>query len=143
MKRKSNFSFLLIIQCSFCFFQKKMSAPSFSPNIPNKIRKGIEVSGRNTLIKTGHNWCLAIADEPIDVKVDGKKMFCVRVDNAARYLRMAFGFTSMETFGTNKYAYFGHNISQTSDVSEILKGDCLFPAIILTRSFVFLKINQP
>ncbi len=61
-----------------------MSAPSFFTKTPNKIGNGIKVSGNNTLIKTEvHAACrVAIADEPIDAKVDGKTMFCVRIDNA-------------------------------------------------------------
>jgi hypothetical protein len=86
-----------------------MSAPSFSKNTPNKIANGIEVSGKNTLIMTGYySWRNAIADEPIDARVDGKKMFCVRVDNAGDSFMM-FGFTPMETFDSNNYASFGWN----------------------------------
>ncbi len=87
-----------------------MSAPSFPPNIPNKISTNTKVSGKNTLIKTeqtGWNW--AIADEPIDAKVDGKQTFCVRVDNAGDYSHMMIGITPMETFDSNKSAYFGYN----------------------------------
>jgi hypothetical protein len=174
----------------FFFGKKKMSLPSFSKDTPNKIGKGINVSGKNTLIKTeenGHR--AAIADEPIDATVDGKKMFCVRVDNAGSDSSIMFGFTAMETFDSNKNAsfsddgftgcgihlYFGtlcypvnkwNNIidsgisekakeiiviltisdngkkkeirflcdgkeSKTTDVSEILKGDVVFPAICL------------
>jgi hypothetical protein len=54
-------------------------------------------------MKTDNNdWRFAIADEPIDAKVDGKKMFCVRVDNAGDYSQLMIGFTSLETFDTNK-----------------------------------------
>ncbi len=67
--------------------KKKMSAPSFSKNTPNKIGNGIKVSGKNTLIKTETRWRVAIADEPIDAKIDGKKFFCVRVDNAGAVFR--------------------------------------------------------
>ncbi len=86
-----------------------MSAFSFSPNIPNKIGKNIQVSGKNTLIKTETDgyFRAAIADEPIDAKVDGKKLFCVRVDKAVN--SMMFGFTPMETFDSNTNAYFGWN----------------------------------
>ncbi len=167
-----------------------MSAPSFSKDIPNKIGNGIDVSGGNTLIKTDNNgWRVAIADEPIDAKVDGKKMFCVRVENAGPDLWMEFGFTPLETFDSTEEAHFGykdfggcgitlysgnlfyptdkcHSIidkeiaqkakeviviltisnngkkkqirflcdgkkTQSTDVSEILKGDFLFPAICL------------
>ncbi len=87
-----------------------MSAPSFSPNIPNKISTDTKVSGKNTLIKTiQENWSFAIADELIDAKVDGKKMFCIRVDNAGTAPAMMIGFTPMETFNSSKNAYFGFN----------------------------------
>ncbi len=54
-----------------------MSPPSFAKDISYKVGSGIEVSGKNTLIKTENNnhWRIAIADEPIDAKVDGKKFF--------------------------------------------------------------------
>jgi hypothetical protein len=88
-----------------------MSAPpSFSPNTPNKIGNGINVSGKNTLISTEFDdtWRAAIAFEPIDAKVDGKKLFCVRVDHAGNS-DMMIGFTPMETFDSNTmYAYFGN-----------------------------------
>ncbi len=86
-----------------------MSSCSFSPNIPNKIGDGINVSGKNTLIKTDYGYRVAIADEPIDAKVDGKKMFCVRVDNSGAYPNMLFGFTPTETFDSDRTAYFGNN----------------------------------
>ena len=74
-----------------------MSAPSFSKNTPTQIGDSINVSGKNTLIKTKENgYRVAIADEPIDAKVDGKKMFCVRVDEAGDYSWMILGFTPME-----------------------------------------------
>jgi hypothetical protein len=84
--------------------------PPFSKNTSNKIGNGIEVSGKNTLIKTNdYIWRIAIADEPIAAKVDGKKMFCVRVDNAGTESRMMIGFTPMETFDSTKGACFGNN----------------------------------
>jgi hypothetical protein len=167
--------------------------PPFSNNTPNKIGEGIDVSGRNTLVKTENECCdrVAIADEPIDAKIDGKKMFCVRVDNAGAYPQVMIGFTPLETFDSSKWAFFGikgfngagirlgtgslyysvskfHNIidfnitrrakeiiviltisdngkkkeiqflvdgheSKSTDVSEHLKGDLLFPAIVLGR----------
>jgi hypothetical protein len=55
---------------------------SFSTGTPNKIGKGINVSGKNTLIKADHGFRVAIANEPIDAKVDGKKFLCVRVVNS-------------------------------------------------------------
>jgi hypothetical protein len=86
--------------------------PSFSKNTPNKIGEGIKVSGRNTLIKTDDNgYRVSIADEPIDAKVDGKKFFCVRVENAGPDSRMMFGFTPMETFDSKRRAYFGNGFS--------------------------------
>jgi hypothetical protein len=85
--------------------------PPFSKETPNKIREGIEVSGRNTLIFKADisGYRVAIADEPIDAKVDGKHIFCTRVDNAVRDLGMMFGFTPMETFDSKKEAYSGQN----------------------------------
>jgi hypothetical protein len=84
--------------------------PPFSKNTPNKIGSGIEVSGKNTLIKTDDDeFRAAIADESIDAKVDGKKMFCVRVENAGKQSWMMFGFTPMETFDSNTIACFGYN----------------------------------
>jgi hypothetical protein len=53
-------------------------------------------------------WGAAIADEPIDAKVDGKKIFCVRVHKAEDSMMM-IGFTPMETFDSTKNAYFGFN----------------------------------
>jgi hypothetical protein len=170
-----------------------MSAPSFCKNTPNKVGKRINVSGENTLIKADcgvwPGWRVAIADEPIDAKADGKKMFCIRVDNVGVREEIMVGFTPMETFDWNKNAYFGGNgftgagillftgnlqyqvnkyrdiidykIAQeakeviviltisksgkkkeirflcdgnetkSTDVSQILKGDALFPAISL------------
>ncbi len=76
----------------------EFNSATFSKDIPNKIGNGIEVSGKNTLIKTERNgYRVAIADEPIDAKVDGKKMFCVRVDNAGPFSMMAIGFTPLDS----------------------------------------------
>ncbi len=83
--------------------------PPFSTNTPNKIGNGINVSGKNTLIKTEDNGDrVAIADEPIDAKVDGKKLLCVRVDDAGDS-DMMIGFTPTETFDSGNSAYFGGN----------------------------------
>jgi hypothetical protein len=85
--------------------------PSFSKNTPNKIGSGIDVSGKNTLIKTENvNWRVAIANEPIDAKSDGKKMFCVRVDNAGPTSNIMIGFTPMGTFDSSKNAQFGDDV---------------------------------
>jgi hypothetical protein len=81
--------------------------PSFSKNTRNKIGKYVHVSGKNTLFKTIGGWRVAIADEPLDAKVDGKKFFCVRVDDAGIYSLITIGFTPMETFDSNKNGYFG------------------------------------
>jgi hypothetical protein len=165
--------------------------PTFNKNTPNKIGNLINVSGKNTLVKSADewHWRFAIADEPIDAKVDGKKLFCVRVDNSRWNSYMMFGFTPLDTFDSTKEAYFGWNgftgcgiylfhgdlrypvnkwhkiidkelaqkakeiiviltisnngtkkeirflcdgnVSQSSDVSEHLQGDRLFPAISL------------
>ncbi len=105
----------LNFQCSLNLKkEKKMSSLIFLPfskNTPNKIGNGIKVSGTNTLLKTENDdhWRIAIADEPIDAKVDGKKLFCVRVDNAEDYSCMMIGFTPMETFDLNTTACFGWN----------------------------------
>jgi hypothetical protein len=87
-----------------------LTLPSFSENVPDKIGDSIKVSGKNTLIKTetDDEWRVAIADEPIDAKVDGKKMFCARVDNAVD-AGIMIGFTPMETFDSTKEASFGYN----------------------------------
>ncbi len=85
-------------------------APSFSKNSPNKIGKGINVSGKNTLISKAENedrYRVSIADEPIDAKVHGKKIFCVRIDSGKPF--MMFGFTPLETFDSNELAHFGWN----------------------------------
>jgi hypothetical protein len=170
-----------------------MSSPfSFSKDTPNKIGEGIDVSGKNTLIKTKKNgFRVAIGDEPIDAKVDGKKLFCIRVDNWGTFKHMMIGFTPMKTFDSSKNAWFGFNgftgcgmdlydgylhypvsrshmitrypiphkakeiiviltisnngtkkeirflrdgyDTKSTGVSEILKGDLLFPAICLNR----------
>jgi hypothetical protein len=81
--------------------------PSFSEDTPNKIGDGIEVSGKHSLKKSEANsYRIAIADEPIDTKVDGKKVFCVRVDNLAD-CRLTVGFTPLETCDSTKVAFFG------------------------------------
>jgi hypothetical protein len=78
--------------------------------VPTFNKNTLNVSGKNTLIKTVANkWRVAIAAEPIDAKVDGKKMFCVRVDNSGCYSELMFGFTTMATFDSNTNAYFGNN----------------------------------
>ncbi len=48
--------------------------PSFSQDTPNKIGNGITVVGKTTLIKTDVGYHVAIADESIDTKVDGRNM---------------------------------------------------------------------
>ena len=88
-----------------------MSAPSFSKTNPNKVADGIRFSGKNTLIKSedGSTWRAAIADEPIDAKTDGKKMFCLRVDKSGSYFFVMIGFTAFEKFDLSKQVYFGYN----------------------------------
>jgi hypothetical protein len=176
--------------------------PPFSKNTPGKIGRGIEVSEKNTLIMNDNVWRFAIAAEPIDAKVDGKKLFCVRVDNAVDSYIM-IGFTPKETFVSDEMAFFGndgftgagmnlydgslfypddkcHNVidreisrkakeiiviltvnnngkkkeiqflcdgkeSKSSDVSEHLKRDRLFPAFILgniTQQVTTIPIDQ-
>jgi hypothetical protein len=81
--------------------------PTFNKNTLNKIGKLINVSGKNTLVKTQNRWSAAIAEESIDANVDGRHLFCARVDNAGEYLGMMFGFTPLETFDSTKEAHFG------------------------------------
>jgi hypothetical protein len=64
---------------------------------------------KNTLINPDSNFRVAIADEPINAKIDGKKIFCVRVDNAGSNSMMMLGFTPRETFDSTKEAFFGYN----------------------------------
>ena len=87
-----------------------MSAPSFSQGTPNKIGNGIQVSGKNTLIKAdADDSRAAIADEPIDAKIDGKTIFCVRVDNGGKEPRIVIGFTPMDTFDWYNEGFLGWN----------------------------------
>jgi hypothetical protein len=89
----------------------KFIHPSFSKETPNKLGNGFEVceNHHHTLIKTESNWWrVAIAQESIDAKTDGKKIFCVRVDNAGDSSLM-FGFTPLETFGSERLANFAWN----------------------------------
>ncbi len=81
--------------------------PTFNKNTLNKIGDTINVSGKNTLVKTENRWSVAIADESIDANVDGRHLFCTRVDNAGSNPDMTFGFTPMETFDSKKEANFG------------------------------------
>ncbi len=82
--------------------------PPFSKDTPNKISNQIKISGSNTFSKSDveFNWRVAIADEPIDAKIDGKKIFCVRVDNAGMYSSVMIGFTPMETLDEDKDACY-------------------------------------
>jgi hypothetical protein len=132
MKKKNRFKIITRktarnLKNKFIVFKtKSLILPSFSPNIPNKVAEGIDVSGQNTLIKKDNGWRAAIADEPIDAKVDGKKMFCVRVDNARSDLLMMIGFTPMETFDSKKDAYFGHN-GFTGCGIDLFDGNLFYP----------------
>jgi hypothetical protein len=104
-----------------------MSAPSFSKDTPNKISDRVNVSGEKTLIKTqGLFWRAAIAEEPIDAKVDGKKFFCVRVENPGPNSMMMIGFTPVETFDSRKEAWFGYN-GFTGAGIDLCTGDLYYP----------------
>jgi hypothetical protein len=83
--------------------------PTFSDNTEDKIGNGFNVSEKNTLVKTGDGPRVAIAEESIDAKVDGRHLFCTRVENAGSFPDMEFGFTPMETFDSTKEGYFGYN----------------------------------
>ncbi len=119
-----------------------MSAPSFSKNTPNKIGMEIIVSGRNTLIKTEtfsrdwtDIWRVAIADEPIDAKIDGKKMFCVRIDKAGFHSMMMIGFTPLQTFDSNmENVYFGSKGFTGTGIS-LNSGNLCYPV----RQYPFCK----
>ncbi len=107
--------------------KKQMSAPYFSKKTPNKISNEIKVSGKNTLIKTTDgSWHVAIADEPIDATVDGKKMFCIHVDNSTNFPSMMLGFTPMETINSNEYACFG-NYGFTGVGLHLFDGNLFYP----------------
>jgi hypothetical protein len=167
-----------------------LDPPTFSEVTPNKIAKGIKVSGKNTLTETvSEGWRFAIADKPVDARVDGKKIFCVRVESLDNTVFM-IGFTPLETFNSSEQTYFGLNNfdgvglaaysgvlfcsfeiqqkiidgkisgtaqeiivildvsydgatkeirflcdgheSESSDVSEFLKGDLMFPAVVFS-----------
>jgi hypothetical protein len=103
-----------------------MSALSFSKNTPNKVGHSINVSGRNTLIINNDGWRAAIADEPIDAKIDGKKMFSVRVDNARPDSGVMIGFTPMETFDSTEEGYLGWK-GFTGAGMNLAGGDLWYP----------------
>jgi hypothetical protein len=108
----------------------KFILSSFSKDSPNKIGKGINVSRKNTLIRTADiGWNVAIADEPIDAKIDGKKIFCVRVDDATAYPQLMIGFTPMETFDSKYDAYFGSEDFIGCGIS-LYTGDLSYPVDI-------------
>jgi hypothetical protein len=105
-----------------------MSAPPFFIDTPNKIGKGIKVSGKNTLIKTdgGNTYRGAITDKRIDAKVDGTIFFCIRIDNAGSDSAMMFGFTPMESFDSKKEARFGTN-GFTGCGIDLYSGNLYYP----------------
>ncbi len=87
--------------------QTEFNSATFSKETPDKISKYINVSGKNTLINTEEGSSVAIADESIDAKADGKKIFCVRVDKPAVNSAIMIGFTSLATFDSEKRSFFG------------------------------------
>ncbi len=93
-----------------------INPPTFSNETPNKIGNGIEVLGKNTLMNTNTDLELrvAIADEPINAKVDGKKIFCVSVQSSREEQRFGFmmiGLTTVETFDSTLQARFEGGLS--------------------------------
>jgi hypothetical protein len=118
-----------------------LPAASFSPNIPNKIGMGIDVFRKNTLIKTedDHESAVAIADEPIDAKVDGKKMFCVRVDNAGSDSSMSVMLTPMETFPPSSRGTFGCCEDHPGCGFELYSGQLWFPVSYSTCCIIIAK----
>jgi hypothetical protein len=109
-----------------------LEPPSFCENTLNK-RSGIEVLNGNTLFSRsvatfapGNIVRGAIADDPIDAKADGKKIFCARVDmleksiaakmacraNEHRNSELIIGLTPLEVFDAsneNCFAVCGLN----------------------------------
>jgi hypothetical protein len=87
----------------------------------------MKIQNRFPLIKTNYCFHVAIADEPIDARVDGKKFFCVRVDNSGERSRMMIGFTPMETFDSKSEAYFGNLEGFTGCGISLDEGDLFYP----------------
>jgi hypothetical protein len=122
--------------------------PSFSKETPNKVGNEIEVSGENTLIKT--RCCVAtflrcgsaassvaIADKPIDATINGKKIFCVRVDNAGVHPDIMIGFTPLKKFDSKTKAFFGYNGFKGCGLN-LLTGKLFFPGT--TNGFPYRNV---
>ncbi len=102
-------NFLALFQSSSVTPTEFLFPVSFSKNVPDKISSKINVQEKKTLLNldTTNWWRIAIADEPIDAKVDGQKSYCVRIDNAGDKTDLAIGFTPMETFASFEKGTFG------------------------------------
>ncbi len=118
--------------------------PSFSKNSPNKIGVGIDVVyGKHTLVQRLDDFHVAIADEPIDAKVDGTKIFVVRVENVGsdNYYNMMVGFTSLQTFDSNKKPVIASD-GFTACGFSMLDGNLQFPALFGNRPHSPIRQSQ-
>jgi hypothetical protein len=94
----------------FFWKKKKKMIPSFSKKVPNKISKKIAVKGKHTLLRrTRGSFRVAIANEPIDGKVDGQKFFCVRIEDSGAFPEIMIGLSPNETYDPSESAWFGWN----------------------------------
>jgi hypothetical protein len=115
--------------------------PTFNKSTPNKIGEEIDVSGKNTLIET-ENDCfrVAIAEESIDANVDGRHLFCARVENAGRYVGLEFGFNPLETFDSNESPFFANN-GFRGCVVNLFSGSLCYP-VAQCRDVIDDKISN-
>jgi hypothetical protein len=88
--------------------QTNFRPPTFTKSTQNKISESIDVLGKNTLIKMKDDeWRIALADEPIDAKVDGKQIVAVRIDAGEAGSTM-IGFTCLEMIDSSRDRCFGY-----------------------------------
>jgi hypothetical protein len=156
MKRKQNHKFLFfILLIENRKFKKvhlrrnskiimlrrtRFIVPTFNKNTPNKIGNLIQISGKNTLINTDDGFRVAIADESIDANVDGRHLFCARVENAGIFSDVEFGFTPMETFDSTKSANFGE--SGFTGAGMFLNGGSLYYPVDKWHNIINYKISE-
>jgi hypothetical protein len=103
---------------------------SFSKDTPNKVSNSLNLSGKNTVFKPSQSsfgdWRVAIAEKPVDAKADGKKIFCVRVDNSGECSDIQVGFTPQATFDSNEESYFG-GIGFDGGTLQLFNGNFFYP----------------
>ncbi len=98
---------------------------TFSKDTPNKISDEIIVARNHTLTKIDSNyWSRAVADEPFDAKVGGKKIFCVHVHDLQNSDLM-IGFTASEALDVKKYGFFGQNTFSGAGL-DLQNGELLY-----------------